>query len=104
MSSLHVPVMPSPEYRRQLIEKALPGNAAWLVESMDHLFQMLLTSDMLLHPEIGNPIEHHIIVRKHPVAIVEEKPYDYCREALLMAGCLALLHDICPTPKIPREV
>ncbi|HLD25530.1 MAG TPA: hypothetical protein VJC05_00625 [Candidatus Andersenbacteria bacterium] len=102
--ALHAPVEPTEEYRNRLIFQALPAQKMGLQRSMVVLFERLLTPDMLLHDQIGNPIEHHTVVLSNIVEIAMAEFGYEADELLFFYACLALLHDNCPTPKIPREV
>jgi hypothetical protein len=61
------------------------------------IFRLLfiLSFDKLKNAEITNPLEHHLIVLKNMIIISKEENLN-----LLVAGAIAILHDIWPIEKI----
>jgi hypothetical protein len=63
----------------------------------NEIFRLLfiLSFDKLKNAEITNPLEHHLIVLKNMIIISKEE-----NRNLLVAGAIAILHDIGPIKKI----
>lgn len=63
----------------------------------NEIFRLLfiLSFDKLKNAEVTNPLTHHLIVLKNMIIISKEENPD-----LLVAGAIALLHDIWPIKKI----
>lgn len=61
------------------------------------IFRLLfiLSFDKLKNAEVGNPIEHHLNVLKNMIIISKEENLN-----LIIAGAIAILHDIEPIKKI----
>lgn len=57
----------------------------------------LLSFEDLKRAEVGNPLEHHLIVLRHMVEIVQEENLNTRN-----AGAIAILHDIGPVEKIRK--
>lgn len=57
----------------------------------------LLSFDDLKCADIGNPLEHHLIVLEHMIEIAQEENLN-----ILNAGAIAILHDIGPVEKIRK--
>ena len=55
----------------------------------------LLSFDRLKQAELGNPLDHHLIVLKHVIEIAQKENL-----SILLAGAIAILHDIGPIKKI----
>lgn len=55
----------------------------------------LLSYEDLKRAEVGNPIEHHLIVLEHMICIAKKEKLN-----LLNGGAIAILHDISPVEKI----
>ena len=104
--NLHEPSLRSQDQLKILFDEALSFctlHSTWLRLQLMHLFDHILTPDKLLNPHIGNPLEHHIYVLRHLMSIAQSQGVS-SQDEYLELGALALLHDVCPTPKIPREL
>jgi hypothetical protein len=74
--------------------KGLESHSSSLNGKIFHLL-FTLSFDDLKSAEIGNPIEHQVIVLQHMMEIAQDENLN-----ILVAGAIALLHDIAPVEKI----
>jgi len=80
----------------EALERLNSTNEASSIGEIFHLLFQLSFEDLKL-AEIGNPLEHHIIVLKHMIEIAQTEGLN-----ILNAGAIALLHDIAPVEKIRK--
>lgn len=99
-------LLPTTEERHALLSAGLAPLAAdrraALFPILDALFVSILTGEELLHPDAGNPLDHHTTVLNHALSIALGEGFD--RDDIRRIAAIAILHDNWPANRIPRTL